>query len=653
MKKSEISIGIVCPVHNCLKYTKETFESLETKYPHQWIFIDNASTDGTKEWILSLMETHDNILYWEQEKNQSVAASWNMGIQKTFELGHSAAFVINNDLVFAPDTVDNLISWFGPEEIDDCYEFVTVTSVGNRKDLLESAERRESVIGVPQFIGFLIGPRVIKRVGLFDEGFKRAYFEDNDYHFRMMQEKVLGVAANNAFVAHYGSRTIKEGGVDHVQDFIENRIRFKQRWGVLPEEVSSPPRRNIERKVKPRLLWVGDGVVPTGFATVTHNILNALTGAWDVSLLAINYRGDPHDYPYPIYSARAEGDMKGLNRVQGILQKVQPHLICIINDPWVVDEYLKTIHRLGCTVPVIAYIPVDGKNQYFASALNNLTMAIFYTQFGAEEFKAAGFKAPYTVIPHGVNHSYYKSLPQEEARKKMGWENYEGLMDAYIVGNVNRNQPRKRNDLTVQYFAEWVERYDLPENVKLYMHCANEDVGYKIPQLAKYFGVDDRLIMPGDQLSVWHGMRVQDMHLMYNSLDVQVSTTIGEGFGLTHLEGMLCGIPQIVPDWAALGEWGKDVMRLVPCSAIEVNPGGINTVGGVPDKEKFIEELQLLYSDAKIREEYGKKALGLASEDRFDWTTVASQFAQLFAHVVSGQAKSKEQLELELAYDGN
>src|SRR4030095_6152956 len=77
--------------------------------------------------------------------------------------------------------------------------------------------------------------------------------------------------------------------------------------------------------------------------------------------------------------------------------------------------------------------------------------------------------------------------------------------------------------------------------------------------------------------------------LIYSALDVQVTTTLGEGWGLTTMEGMACGTPQIVPDWAALGEWATPALK-VPCSLQLAHPG-INTVGALPDKEAFMKAL--------------------------------------------------------------
>jgi D-inositol-3-phosphate glycosyltransferase len=101
----------------------------------------------------------------------------------------------------------------------------------------------------------------------------------------------------------------------------------------------------------------------------------------------------------------------------------------------------------------------------------------------------------------------------------------------------------------------------------LYLHvCPTGDVGYGIDQLAKYYNLKGRVILA--QPGVYHGSTDDEMALTYRAANVGISTTQGEGWGLTTMEGMACGLPQIVPDWSALGEWAAPAAYLVPCSRI-------------------------------------------------------------------------------------
>src|SRR5688572_16601884 len=146
-------------------------------------------------------------------------------------------------------------------------------------------------------------------------------------------------------------------------------------------------------------------------------------------------------------------------------------------------------------------------------------------------------------------------MDRREARSRLRFKNDVKPADAFIVMNVNRNAPRKRLDLTIQYWTQWWINAGQPKEAFLYLHCANRDEGWNVVNLAKYFGIEKQFIITNANMSSHNCMFEKDMPILYNIGDVGVSTTLGEGWGLTTHEGMACGVPQIVPRYSALGEW--------------------------------------------------------------------------------------------------
>ena len=377
-----------------------------------------------------------------------------------------------------------------------------------------------------------------------------------------------------------------------------------------------------------KLLWIGDAAVSTGFARATHHTLEVLRRTWEVHVLGINYQGDPHKWPYPIYPCWPGGDMFGLERTAPLVNQIQPDLVIIQNDPWNVGEYVKRIDKKA---PVVASMPVDGKNCR-GNSLNDLALAIFWTKFGLDEARKGGFHGLAEVIPLGVNTELYQPMDRLEARKTVGLP---GLEDAFIVGNVNRNQPRKRLDLSVEYFAEWVKRNNLTNAYLFLLVAPTGEMGYNVRQLMSYYGFNDknkRLIL--GEPPVGRGLDEELMPSVYSSFDVQISTTQGEGWGLTTMEGMACGIPQIVPDWSALGEWCEDAVLKVNCSTHSVTPNYINVVGGLPDKEEFMRALDLMYLTRQWSDnqsgwaQFRKKGLELVNRPEYRWEAIGQRFAE-------------------------
>ena len=382
-----------------------------------------------------------------------------------------------------------------------------------------------------------------------------------------------------------------------------------------------------------KLLWVGDACCPSGFARSTHETLDVLRYAFDVTVLGINYRGDPHDYPYPVYAAAPGGDAMGVARLVWMCDMLKPDVIVLQNDPWNIPYYMQQLKRFPehANIPVIASVAVDGLNCR-GKGLNDLTLAVFWTEFGLREARDGGYTKPAVVIPLGVDLGVYHPMDRQEARERLP----EILRDKFIVGNVNRNQPRKRMDLTVRYFADWVKTYRIYD-AYLYLHVApTGDEGYGVKDLAAYYGVVDRLALM--EPPPFYGLTEEHMAATFNAFDVQVSTTQGEGFGLTTLEGMACGVPQIVPKWAALEDWAAGAVRLVPCSSTCVGPPYVNVIGGVADQQIFVTALDGLHRDAAARKALGQRALARAQEERFRWPNIGQAFLDAVEHALDPTA---------------
>lgn len=384
-----------------------------------------------------------------------------------------------------------------------------------------------------------------------------------------------------------------------------------------------------------RILWVGDAACSTGFARCTHAACDELEDrGHEVHVLGMNYFGDPHDYPYPIYPCLnlSDGgkDLFGEYRLPRMIKRVEPDAVVILQDPWNIPQYLERI-RLelgGINTPfreidlpkIIGWLAVDAKNQP-AEALNYLSHVVTWTKFGLDELVKGGYTGTGGVVPLGVDRELFAPMDRLESRDKVVPEKVP--RDAFIVGVVGRNQPRKRLDLTIEYFAEWVDEFG-HENCWLYLHVApTGDVGCNLDLVSKYHKIAHRLIKATPVVGV--GAPSELMPYLYSAFDLYWTTTSGEGWGLPTLEAMACGTPTLVPNWSALGEWPKDASYAVPCTSTQLNAPMNDqafTIGGVPDKVATVEALQRLWESADLRNDLAEKGLGLAKE--YTWAAAGA-----------------------------
>jgi glycosyltransferase involved in cell wall biosynthesis len=78
------TFSIVTIVKNDLLGLIRTFDSLQNQnnFDFEWIVMDGASIDGSKDWLASLKKQNFRLL-WESQKDDGIADAWNKGIMKS------------------------------------------------------------------------------------------------------------------------------------------------------------------------------------------------------------------------------------------------------------------------------------------------------------------------------------------------------------------------------------------------------------------------------------------------------------------------------------------------------------------------------------------------------------------------------------------
>lgn len=373
-----------------------------------------------------------------------------------------------------------------------------------------------------------------------------------------------------------------------------------------------------------KLLFIGDAACGSGFGRASHYILEELRQRWEVSVIGINYRGYPHKYPYDIYPAWATGDGMGLRALKDLIPKIQPDLIVLQTNPWNVPAYQMDLAKINASdIPLVGIVAVEGKN-CCGWELNGLRRAIFWTEFARKEATEGGMKVPSSVVGLGVDTTIYKPGDRVEARKFLGLGPVAD--DAFIVTNVNRNQNRKRIDLSILYFSEWIRTRGI-KDAYLYLHLLpGSSTHVNADQLAQYCGTASRLIL-AEPKDIFNGAPEPYVVAAYQASNIGLNTTLGEGWGLTSMEAAACGRQQIVGDYAAIGEWGKDVLRLVPIISEGIMPDVRTMIGGVPSKEAMLEALDFFYQNRDECDIQGEAARQLVNRAEFHWSHVGRAFA--------------------------
>jgi glycosyltransferase involved in cell wall biosynthesis len=319
----------------------------------------------------------------------------------------------------------------------------------------------------------------------------------------------------------------------------------------------------MSKKIKV-LAYCDSPTCATGFATVSRNILTGLykTGKYSIDILGINYWGDPHEFPFRIWPIgfNGENDPYGRKKAFGMIQQMDFDILFFLQDTFILD-FLPNLHNYirtnGKTFSSIVYFPIDGKPK--SSWINNIVCCdnvVAYTEYGKSQVNnvMSDINKEIQVIPHGANVDEFRPLDKRTIatfrEKYFGEKN----KDKFIITNLNRNQRRKDIPRTIQAFKEFKKQ--VPESI-LYLHMATKDhQGWNLKEVCDAYGMSIKtdVLLP-DNFSPNQGFPIEIVNLIYNASDVVVSTTLGEGFGLSWVEAMSTKTPVLMPDNTAMSEF--------------------------------------------------------------------------------------------------
>ena len=255
-----------------------------------------------------------------------------------------------------------------------------------------------------------------------------------------------------------------------------------------------------------------------------------------------------------------------------------------------------------------------------------------------------------SIIPHGVDTNVWKPLSAEE--KRAAREKYFNIKDnTFLVGVVARNQPRKRLDAIMMILNKFINKnYEkMGRKVMCYIHTALEDstIGWDLPWLAAYYGVQDRLIFDTN-LKPGMGPSEEQLNEIVNCFDVHMLLPNSEGWFLPALETAAAGTPNLVSNYSAHADWGKDALMFAKIGAYEHEPR-TGFIKAIVDVDHAAHQLNLLYSSKKLCEDYSKK--GIALGKKLDWDNVGKMWVDLIESIDISSLPENRYLDLEILPD--
>ena len=175
--------NLIVPVLNRYDLLQRMLSSIDYPVKHLLV-IDNGASMVLEDMEVDVPDCVEFTTYLPMPANLGVAASWNLGI-KSFPYD-DRWFFASNDVVFKPGALERLCEARTDE--------ITLSKM------------------FPHWHAFSVGYEAVRRLGLFDEAFFPAYFEDNDYNTRANR---FGVSIRKLDIPadHDNSSTLKSDPV--------------------------------------------------------------------------------------------------------------------------------------------------------------------------------------------------------------------------------------------------------------------------------------------------------------------------------------------------------------------------------------------------------------------------------------------------------
>jgi len=400
------------------------------------------------------------------------------------------------------------------------------------------------------------------------------------------------------------------------------------------------------------LFWCDSPTLATGFSTVSRNLLKVLnaTGEYRFSVLGIGHLGLPfsiEQHPYlefpkhgGLFSAQEGGDIYGMQKVIRMLAAGTFDILFILNDPFVMQNTLPQIVKLRKdlkkTFKIVFYFPTDYfPKKEWADVVNLADFPVAYTQFGKQTMAMMNkdLEDRLEVIYHGTDKSIFQPIPgaaRDVLRKAMFGE---AIAKKFIIVNVNRNQPRKDLNATFQAFAALHRKRP---NTFLYILAAMNDAGGNMADIASQHGLvtgQDWECPSAKFYNPNQGFPIENVVQIYAAADLVMTTTLGEGWGLSVTEAMACGRPVVAPAHSSLIEIiGENEERgwLVPAGGpghtVFLGPNDNNIVRPAVHHEALVDRLKKVIDYPGQSAKKVEKALAWVPT----WEEVGQQWIKIF-----------------------
>ena len=357
-------------------------------------------------------------------------------------------------------------------------------------------------------------------------------------------------------------------------------------------------------------LWDGRGKTPNGAAVVTYELIKRLSKYFDCDMIF------------------ETSDRRKAGKIEDTAEGFRKRFIPRRKKPWLLDEKFlgdyDMIH-IWDSSPIFTYraftrllLPHCYTLHSAASMMNwiGLASAFYIPEYdmitlGSQCLADAlnrFWDVPVKIIPYGVNINFFKPMDKNECRESLNLPR-----DNLILGYLGRIS---KLDINLAY--------DTLRKLKKHLH--REDIIFIAAggsKKIKPVHVKDDLIYLGY-------LEKHELPRFLSSCDIFFNPTAGirEGFGLTIIEAMSCGLPIVTASWNGYSETVTSDVGFLARTCWKDGEVWIN-------QEDLISACMTLIRNEDLREEMGKRARRRA-ERYYRWERCIEEYRIEFLKLMQG-----------------
>ena len=342
----------------------------------------------------------------------------------------------------------------------------------------------------------------------------------------------------------------------------------------------------------------------------------------------------PYGHPdgWPNASSQQWKDSTGYQ----IIEKFKPTVVIALGDMWMCDWIYTTPNRKS--FKLMHELPVDGEPvpREWTRLFKTAETPIVMSQYGRDVITQVDKYMKVEYLPRGIDLTTFRPInaTKDELRKRL----MPGSEGKFVVGVFDRYQDRKQIHRAVESFAKFVQD-GKHQDCDIYLHLDMNDPFSKNSQkslsgengIIERYGIENHAVI-NQKVTVEKGVPIKELVALYNCCDVKLATPQGEGFGLTNLEAMACGVPVIGTNYTTFPELLGNRERGLLIDVQTYITGMYNVERALVDTEHASQLIEMMYRSPSLRKQMSQNCVTFSRQ--FNWEGIMKRWEKLIDSLI-------------------